>query len=104
MVFSAPAMLTVRISLFTNSSNLVDQPDPALLLKSDRVGDQPVTRSPRRRARQRGQSYQDARARGGMRGRRSNAPARDTANYVKHAEQRACLPTPPQVFWLLPGA
>ena len=32
-------------------------------------------------------------------GRRSNAPARYTANYVKHAEQRARLPTP-----LLPGA
>ena len=45
---------------------LVDQPDPALLLKSDRVGDQPVTRSPHRRARH-------AQTR-----RRS-----DTANYVK---------------------
>ena len=52
MVFSAPAMTDCPyITLFTNSSNLVDQPDPALFLKSDRVGDQPVTRSPRRRAR-----------------------------------------------------
>ena len=52
MVFSAPAMLTVRISRFLRTvTNLVDQPDRPSL-KSDRVGDQPVTRSPRRRARQ----------------------------------------------------
>jgi len=56
----------------------------------------PCDRSPRRLARQARQSwlwpghhYRNAAARG----RRSNAPARDTANYVKHAEQRAaaCL-------------
>ena len=59
MVFSAPATLTVRISRFYEA--LVDQPDPALLLKSDRVRDQPVTRSPRRRARQTRSPLQDAR-------------------------------------------
>jgi hypothetical protein len=33
MVFSAPAMPTVHISYFANSSNLDDQPDPVLFLK-----------------------------------------------------------------------
>ena len=36
MVFSAPAMLTVRILFFTNSENLDDQPDATLFLKSSR--------------------------------------------------------------------
>ena len=67
MVFSAPAMLTVRISRLLRTVKLVDQPDPALFLKSDRVRDQPVTRSPRRRARRTPSPLQDARARGSVR-------------------------------------
>ena len=61
---------------------LVDQPDPALLLKFDRLGRQgkadPVNSD----------AVTATRRAGAREGRRSNAPARDTANYVKHAEQR----------------
>jgi hypothetical protein len=44
MDFSAPTMLTVRIlHLLRTVQTTSISPDPALLLKSDRVGDQPVT-------------------------------------------------------------
>ena len=79
-----------------NSSNLVDQPDPALFLKSDRVGDQPVTRpSPRQCG-----AAQDPSAREGMVGGIANAPARDTAN--TSSSEHARLPT--RLIWLLPVA
>ena len=42
--------VTVCISFFYHSSSFVDQPDRARSLSSDWVGDQPVTRSPRRSA------------------------------------------------------
>ena len=44
MVFSAPADPDCPyIMHFTNSSNLVDHPDPDLVLESDQVRDQSVT-------------------------------------------------------------
>ena len=47
MVFSAPAMLTVRILRFLRTvQSLDDQPDPVLFLKFGRVGNQSVTGHP----------------------------------------------------------
>ena len=104
-----------------------NRPIPVVALTSDPVGDgmtgrigstSKVVRSPRLitcskelisalRATQRvgdqtGHPVGAPGAREGMVGAPLKQPARDTANYVKHAEQRARLPTPR--LWLLPGA